>query len=63
MKASKQTQQSDKNLRYIKMTMAMEGMSLTEHDVADVRDCLSGKVSADEKIKQLVVQYTVRATK
>jgi hypothetical protein len=63
MKSSKLTQQSEKNLRYIKMTMAMEGMSLTERDTADVRDCLCGKVSAEEKIKQLVSQYTVKVMK
>jgi hypothetical protein len=63
MGSSQLTQRSEKNLRYIKMTMAMEGMSLTERDTADVRDCLCGKVSAEEKIKQLVSQYTVKEIK
>ncbi|MDR1205042.1 MAG: antitoxin VbhA family protein [Peptococcaceae bacterium] len=63
MKTVKLTQQREKDLRYIKATMAMEDMPLTERDTADVRDCLSGEVSADEKIKQLVAQYTVKVMK
>jgi hypothetical protein len=54
--------QSEKDLRYIKMTMAMEDMPLTARDIEDVRDCLTGKTSADDIIKQLVAQYTVEVT-
>jgi hypothetical protein len=63
MQTIKTTPQSEKTLRYVKMTMAMEGMPLTERDTADLCDCLSGKISAADRVKQLVAQYTVRETK
>lgn len=51
----------DKSLRYIDMTMKMEGMTLSESEKNTIRDCLSGRINANDVIRELVRQYTLKA--
>ena len=41
----------------VNATMAMEGMPLTNDDKMRIRDCLEGRKSFDETIKELVDFY------
>ncbi len=41
-------------------TMAVEGMPLTEQDKQRLRECITGKTSYDDMVKELVKKHTAR---
>ncbi|WP_444641245.1 hypothetical protein ACRQU7_12755 [Caproiciproducens sp. R1] len=41
-------------------TMAMEGMPLTEQDKQRLRECITGKTSYDDMVKELAKKHTAR---
>jgi hypothetical protein len=44
----------DNSLRYICMTMAMEGMPLPDSEKKTISDCLSGKIKTSDVIAELL---------
>ena len=51
---------SERIVRQIVGTMAIEGMKLNQKELTLVRECASGKRSSETEIKALVKKYTVK---
>jgi hypothetical protein len=52
----------EKIVQEVNGTMAIEGMPLTDDDKERIRFVLSGKISEEEIIKQLVSKHAVTAS-
>ncbi len=49
--------ESDRIIANVNATMSMEGMPLTELDKARIRDCIDGRKSFDETVRELIEKY------
>lgn len=47
----------EKIIANVNATMAMDGMSLTEADKTRIKDCIEGRRSFDDTIRELVEYY------
>ncbi|MGI6217551.1 MAG: antitoxin VbhA family protein [Coriobacteriales bacterium] len=49
--------ENDEIIANTKATMAMEGMALSDKDVATLKECLDGSKSFDEAVAEAVSKY------